>query len=380
MVFQAPVLFDWRTVEDNVKLPLEIIGLDARKRDARAREMLELVELRRFLQHRPYQLSGGHAAARRDRAGARARAIDPAHGRAVRRARRDDPRADEPGAAADLGADRHDDRVRHPLDPGGGVPVVARRGDERRAPAGSPTSSTSTCRARGAFATREEPRYFELVTAVREALRGDLTGEGGPAARPAGLTRVGRPPGRRGRRVTAASATSPSPGPARLAGLGQCRAGSAAFATTCRPCSCSSGRSSAGSCSCWRSGSRASSCPAVGHPGRRSSTTGRAAGGRWAAPPANTLHRGVRRARDRRRRRDRRGLPDRALGDGPRRAAAGGDRGERGPDHRVRAAAQHLVRDHEPAGQGPGGGRAGVLPGDDQRHPRPRPSRRPRWS
>ena len=26
MVFQAPVLFDWRTVEDNVKLPLEIMG------------------------------------------------------------------------------------------------------------------------------------------------------------------------------------------------------------------------------------------------------------------------------------------------------------------------------------------------------------------
>ena len=26
MVFQAPVLFDWRTVEDNVKLPLEILG------------------------------------------------------------------------------------------------------------------------------------------------------------------------------------------------------------------------------------------------------------------------------------------------------------------------------------------------------------------
>src|SRR5829696_7774537 len=28
MVFQAPVLFDWRSVEDNVKLPLEILGRD----------------------------------------------------------------------------------------------------------------------------------------------------------------------------------------------------------------------------------------------------------------------------------------------------------------------------------------------------------------
>jgi len=59
MVFQAPVLFDWRTVEDNVKLPLEILGQDAATRSARAREMLELVELGDFLKHHPYQLSGG---------------------------------------------------------------------------------------------------------------------------------------------------------------------------------------------------------------------------------------------------------------------------------------------------------------------------------
>jgi len=59
MVFQAPVLFDWRTVEDNVKLPLEILGQDAATRTARAREMLELVELGDFLTHHPYQLSGG---------------------------------------------------------------------------------------------------------------------------------------------------------------------------------------------------------------------------------------------------------------------------------------------------------------------------------
>jgi NitT/TauT family transport system ATP-binding protein len=59
MVFQAPVLFDWRTVEDNVKLPLEILGQDAATRTKRAREMLDLVELGDFLKHHPYQLSGG---------------------------------------------------------------------------------------------------------------------------------------------------------------------------------------------------------------------------------------------------------------------------------------------------------------------------------
>ena len=59
MVFQAPVLFDWRTVEENVKLPLELLGRDRSERDARAREMLDLVELGDFAGHHPYQLSGG---------------------------------------------------------------------------------------------------------------------------------------------------------------------------------------------------------------------------------------------------------------------------------------------------------------------------------
>ena len=59
MVFQAPVLFEWRTVEDNVKLPLEIMGASPEKRSQRAAEMLELVELGDFLKHYPWQLSGG---------------------------------------------------------------------------------------------------------------------------------------------------------------------------------------------------------------------------------------------------------------------------------------------------------------------------------
>jgi NitT/TauT family transport system ATP-binding protein len=59
MVFQAPVLFEWRTVEDNIALPLEILGVAAPARAARAREMLDLVELAAFGGHRPSQLSGG---------------------------------------------------------------------------------------------------------------------------------------------------------------------------------------------------------------------------------------------------------------------------------------------------------------------------------
>jgi NitT/TauT family transport system ATP-binding protein len=59
MVFQAPVLFDWRTIEDNVRLPLELFGYDKTAQAERTREMLELVGLTDFARHRPYQLSGG---------------------------------------------------------------------------------------------------------------------------------------------------------------------------------------------------------------------------------------------------------------------------------------------------------------------------------
>jgi NitT/TauT family transport system ATP-binding protein len=59
MVFQAPVLFDWRTVEANVRLPLEVMRTDRRQRDERVRRMIELVELSGFRDHYPHQLSGG---------------------------------------------------------------------------------------------------------------------------------------------------------------------------------------------------------------------------------------------------------------------------------------------------------------------------------
>jgi len=59
IVFQAPVLYDWRTVAKNIALPLEMLGWDRTRRGARVQEMLELVELTSFESHRPWQLSGG---------------------------------------------------------------------------------------------------------------------------------------------------------------------------------------------------------------------------------------------------------------------------------------------------------------------------------
>jgi NitT/TauT family transport system ATP-binding protein len=59
MAFQQAGLFDWRTVVKNVELPLELKGWDKSRRYGRAMEMLALVKLHDFAEHRPWQLSGG---------------------------------------------------------------------------------------------------------------------------------------------------------------------------------------------------------------------------------------------------------------------------------------------------------------------------------
>jgi NitT/TauT family transport system ATP-binding protein len=59
MAFQQAGLFDWRSVVKNVELPLELKGWDKAKRRQRATEMLQLVKLHDFAEHRPWQLSGG---------------------------------------------------------------------------------------------------------------------------------------------------------------------------------------------------------------------------------------------------------------------------------------------------------------------------------
>jgi NitT/TauT family transport system ATP-binding protein len=59
IVFQDSVLYDWRTVEKNIALPLELMGHDRAARAARVRELMEAVELAGFEKHYPWQLSGG---------------------------------------------------------------------------------------------------------------------------------------------------------------------------------------------------------------------------------------------------------------------------------------------------------------------------------
>ena len=59
IVFQEPVLLDWRKVMGNVMLQIETRRLDPTKYEDRARELLELVGLKGFENHYPYELSGG---------------------------------------------------------------------------------------------------------------------------------------------------------------------------------------------------------------------------------------------------------------------------------------------------------------------------------
>jgi NitT/TauT family transport system ATP-binding protein len=58
-MFQRPALLPWRSVLDNVLLPVEIHRLDKREYGRRAHDLLELVGLEGFAQSPPWELSGG---------------------------------------------------------------------------------------------------------------------------------------------------------------------------------------------------------------------------------------------------------------------------------------------------------------------------------
>jgi NitT/TauT family transport system ATP-binding protein len=173
MVFQAPVLFDWRTVEANVRLPLEVMRYSAEERRRRAREMLELVELREFLNHYPYQLSGGM---QQRVAIARALAFQPAL-----------LLMDEPfGALDEMTRERMNSELLRIWESTGttivfvthSIPEAVFLSSRVVVMSARPGRITNIVdidlpRPRNEE-TRESERYFELVTEVRESLRGRI--------------------------------------------------------------------------------------------------------------------------------------------------------------------------------------------------------------
>jgi NitT/TauT family transport system ATP-binding protein len=169
IVFQDPVLYDWRTVAKNVALPLEMARWPRQKRNERVREMLDLVELQGFESHRPWQLSGGM----QQRVSiARALSFDPAL-----------LLMDEPfGALDEMTRERLNIELLNIWEASGSTIVFVTHSIAEAVflstrvvvmsprpgriseviPIDLPQPRTAT--------TREEPRFFELVTRVREAL------------------------------------------------------------------------------------------------------------------------------------------------------------------------------------------------------------------
>jgi NitT/TauT family transport system ATP-binding protein len=169
IVFQDPVLYDWRTVAKNVALPLEMAKWPRQKRADRVREMLDLVELGGFADHRPWQLSGGM----QQRVSiARALSFDPAL-----------LLMDEPfGALDEMTRERLNMELLQIWEASGSTIVFVTHSIAEavflstRVVVMSPrpgriseTIAIDLPQPRTA-ATREEPRFFELVTQVREAL------------------------------------------------------------------------------------------------------------------------------------------------------------------------------------------------------------------
>jgi len=59
IVFQSALLLQWRTVFENVMVPVEVLKLPRDKYRERASQLLKLAGLERFANHYPNELSGG---------------------------------------------------------------------------------------------------------------------------------------------------------------------------------------------------------------------------------------------------------------------------------------------------------------------------------
>jgi NitT/TauT family transport system ATP-binding protein len=169
IVFQDAVLYDWRTVGKNIALPLELARWNRRRRMAKVKEMVDLVELTGFENHHPWQLSGGM---QQRVAIARALSFDPSL-----------LLMDEPfGALDEMTRERMNMELLRIWEASRSTVVFVTHSIAEAvflstrvvvmSPRPGRISNVITVdlpQPRTAT-TREEPRFFELVTDVREAL------------------------------------------------------------------------------------------------------------------------------------------------------------------------------------------------------------------
>jgi NitT/TauT family transport system ATP-binding protein len=59
IVFQKPTLLPWKTVRDNVLVPLRVLGIDSPAARQKADELIAMVGLAQFAGYFPHELSGG---------------------------------------------------------------------------------------------------------------------------------------------------------------------------------------------------------------------------------------------------------------------------------------------------------------------------------
>jgi NitT/TauT family transport system ATP-binding protein len=191
IAFQQAGLLPWRSVRANVELPMQLRGggrdrADRAQRAARATELLALVGLADFADHRPHQLSGGMQ---------QRVAIARALARSPRLLLMDEPF----GALDEMTRERlQDELLRVRATTGAAVVFVTHSIAEavylsdrvvvmsprpgrvvatRDVPLGDPAD-----RAARGIELREDPAYFERVSAVREALHSGEAAASAPEA------------------------------------------------------------------------------------------------------------------------------------------------------------------------------------------------------
>ena len=148
VIFQEYGVFPWLTVRGNIEFGLGLRANGRARRAARRdRRALPGADGPEGFRQPPSQAPlGRHAPAPRARPRLRGPARVPAHGRAVRRARRADAHRHAGPAAAGARQRGQDRAARHPLGRRGDLPVVADR--RRHGAAGAGARRSSTCRSR----------------------------------------------------------------------------------------------------------------------------------------------------------------------------------------------------------------------------------------